>query len=579
MDDFPASDPRWVESVPGGASSLATGASMSLLVLHQLEDKLSCHQFYISFLKHVGLWDRLGSVTMRGRAMATAHLLAEHAEKTVAAVTLRTLHSEHQAIVDQAIRMCLVEREVTASGSLTDQDHFYREISRVDEVLPALLACFRFSVRSDSPRQLVATATSVNTVVLAVLRECLEARNRRAAELEAAGRPEFLPWTATRRHQLQELAKLGVEQGVPACEEAAQRNRLYQQVVALGDLVLDSYTSQLASLDKGAEEASLRQAFIRDRGVIIGLLADRKVWEEAASLAEKYRDFDTLVKMCEETGNQEKLEGYMERFAGEEFSKHVYAWYVKEGRQARLLSLGLKGQERPELTAFLSHHHSLSWLHDIHTGNHAAAAATLTQLAAQEVEVAARRKTQLSLAKLAALASKGPEEEVGRQLGVVEQEMALVAAQEQLPTSVLRQFGFDRETMRVLTAREMIELYIGDENLEADYVDFKKALDLLGFAVMEEEERRATWLHIWSRSILRNTWTDIDVDNPLESVRDTVFFRLVEFAFMQGADLAEFLPRPEALLDSLELGELRESANFRYLIQTGYEQIQRVCAN
>ena len=95
------------------------------------------------------------------------------------------------------------------------------------------IACFRFSVRSDSPRQLVATATSVNTVVLAVLRECLEARNRRAAELEAAGRREFLPWTATRRHQLQELARLGLEQGVPACEEAAQRNRLHQQVVAL----------------------------------------------------------------------------------------------------------------------------------------------------------------------------------------------------------------------------------------------------------------------------------------------------------------------------------------------------------
>ena len=105
-----------------------------------------------------------------------------------------------------------------------------------------------------------------------------------------------------------------------------------------------------------------------------------------------------------------------------------------------------------------------------------------------------------------------------------------MAAQEQLPTSILRQFGLGRETMRVLMAREMIELYISYKNLKADYVDFnlkfKKALNLLGFAAMP---RRATWLHIWSRSILRNSWTDIDVDNPLESVRNTVFFRLVEF--------------------------------------------------
>jgi len=133
--------------------------------------------------------------------------------------------------------------------------------------------------------------------------------------------------------------------------------------------------------------------------------------------------------------------------------------------------------------------------------------------------------------------------------------------------------------MRVLTAREMIELYIGDENNEADYIDFKKALDLLGFASLEEEDQETVRLHIWSRSILRNTWTDIDVDNPLESVRDTVFFRLVEFAFMQGADLADFLPRPETLLESEELGELRSNTNFQFLIQTGYEHIQRVCAH
>ena len=132
---------------------------------------------------------------------------------------------------------------------------------------------------------------------------------------------------------------------------------------------------------------------------------------------------------------------------------------------------------------------------------------------------------------------------------VVEQEMCLVAAQEQLPTQVRRgrspvtfisrpqvlsQFGFDRESMRVLTPREMIELYVGEENIDADHIDFKKALDLLDFVNLDEEEKEVIWLHIWCRSIMKNTWTDIDKDNPLDSVRDTVFFRLVEFAFMQG---------------------------------------------
>ena len=103
-------------------------------------------------------------------------------------------------------------------------------------------------------------------------------------------------------------------------------------------------------------------------------------------------------------------------------------------------------------------------------------------------------------------------------------------------SQVLSQFGFDRESMRVLSPREMIELYVGEENVDADHIDFKKALDLLGFVTLEDEEKQNIWLHVWCRSIMKNTWTDIDKDNPLESVRDTVFFRLVEFAFMQGRD-------------------------------------------
>jgi len=579
VDDFPASDPRWVESLPGGASA-ASSSSMSLLVLRQLEDKLSCHQFFISFLKQCGLWERLAAVTMRGIVMATSTLLAEHGEKIVAAITLRTLHQEHQPVMDQAVKMVLLDREVTASGSLTDQDHFYREISRVDEVVASLVAVARHSVSSDSPRRLLAALSSVNKVVVAVLRECLDARNKRTAEFQATQQLEYLPWTAALRPHLQALARLAVEQGAPVCEEVGQKTAVYKQVVDLADLLLDSYTSQLTSLaDKPERKETLRSAFARDRSMLLSLLVERKVWEEAASLAEKYHDFDMLVRICEETGNKEKLEGYMEKFASEDFSSHVYAWYVKEGKQSRLLSLAKPGQARPDLSSFLSSHSSISWLHDIHTGKHAEASATLHQLAVRETEALARRKTQLSLAKLTILASGEAEAEVTRRLFQIENEMKLIAAQEQLPSCVLRQFGFDRESMRVLTAREMIELYIGDENTEADYIDFKKALDLLGFASLEEEDRQSVWLHIWSRSILRNTWTDIDVDNPLESVRDTVFFRLVEFAFMQGADLTEFLPKPETLLQSEELGELSGSANFKFLIQTGYEHIQRVCAH
>lgn len=49
IDDYPASDPRWTDSVPAGHESTFT--TVSLLVLHQLEDKVKAHDLYQTFLR------------------------------------------------------------------------------------------------------------------------------------------------------------------------------------------------------------------------------------------------------------------------------------------------------------------------------------------------------------------------------------------------------------------------------------------------------------------------------------------------------------------------------------------------
>ena len=68
-----------------------------------------------------GLWSRLASLTLRGRPTPTVLCLAEAAEKNVAAITLRSIHGEHAAVMDAAMRITLSEREVTTSGNLTVQ--------------------------------------------------------------------------------------------------------------------------------------------------------------------------------------------------------------------------------------------------------------------------------------------------------------------------------------------------------------------------------------------------------------------------------------------------------------------------
>ena len=53
----------------------------------------------------------------------------------------------------------------------------------------------------------------------------------------------------------------------------------------------------------------------------------------------------------------------------------------------------------------------------------------------------------------------------------------LINAQEQIPRSVIEGFGFEPANMRVLSAREMIEMYIGEENSQETrrpFVNFDK---------------------------------------------------------------------------------------------------------
>ena len=44
-------------------------------------------------------------------------------------------------------------------------------------------------------------------------------------------------------------------------------------------------------------------------------------------------------------------------------------------------------------------------------------------------------------------------------------------------------------------------------------------------------------------------------------------------------DLSEVLPTPEALFASSELKKMRTDANFKFLVKSGYEHIERVCTH
>ena len=78
-----------------------------------------------------------------------------------------------------------------------------------------------------------------------------------------------------------------------------------------------------------------------------------------------------------------------------------------------------------------------------------------------------------------------------------------------------------------------IQMYISDENVLANALDFKKALDLLNY-IDDSTERESRRLRCWARAILRDAWTQFDTDNVLESIRGTVFFKIIDYSLSMG---------------------------------------------
>ena len=276
---------------------------------------------------------------------------------------------------------------------------------------------------------------------------------------------------------------------------------------------------------------------------------------------------------------------YFFQFTDQKFmANFVFDWHLRQGKQSKLLQQRAytSGKRQNQLGRFLEGHANISWLHDIQTGDYQESAKTLKTLADSEVDSLSRKKTMLSIAKLANLCADSDDNDknLSDSLSVIDHEMNIISAQEQLPKSILEAYGFESDKMKVLSPRHLIELYISEENHGADQVDFKKALDLLDYlppsgGTPEEikKDRDELKLRIWASAVSRNDWSEMQTADPLESIKETVFFKLADDCYLQGLDLTTEMPSAEELLSYKSLKDC--NANVRFLIQTGYEHINR----
>ncbi|KAM4749954.1 nuclear pore complex protein Nup133 [Anableps anableps] len=585
VDDYPASDPRWAESVLGESAGFPL---TSLIILHQLEDKMKAHCCFMDFLLQVGLLDRLSQVTVRSSPMATRLLLCEHAEKLQAAMVLKNHHNKHAELVNRAINIALQRNNTPVPPSLTAADVFFREVSQISLLFDCLVE-EEERILKENPadsQEWADVVLTVNNILKDMLQAAGQYRETKAsmyrASENAAAEPEYIPWTASGgvggvRTVLSHQHEIILHSVYPHADSEL-RSALCEQLVALLDIHLGGYVAQLSSLLKQGPSGtrherydSLEMEYSQRRSELLSPLLELGQYQWVAALAEKYCDFDILVQMCEQTENQSRLQHYMAKFAEQNFADFLFRWYMEKGKRGKLLSQ--PAAQHQQLASFLQSHQHLSWLHNICINDYQNAHRTLYSQANKETRYFVKKKTLLALSKLTALASDLPKDELSKQVDdIVEQERFLLH-QETLPRRLLEEKQQNPDTMPLLSTHNLIQLYICDDNRQANEYDFKKALDLLEYIDEEDSvDIDSLKCEIFSKALRRDDWSSADgSDDPLEAAKDSIFIKILLKLIQEGVPLQTYLPDVKELLEQDELSSLKSKPYFEFVLRANYE--------
>uniref|UniRef100_W5NEH8 Nucleoporin 133 n=1 Tax=Lepisosteus oculatus TaxID=7918 RepID=W5NEH8_LEPOC len=216
IDDYPAMDPRWAESVPDAETS---GFSLtSLILLHQLEDKMKAHCFFMNFLLEVS---------------CISFFLVVGSEVQPSTCRIRSHENKHFR-ANARLHKCLSPSSHSAGAEKHTVERWPCTTADLEE---GFCSCSDMLLAAGQYRE-----TKVSLYKPPGY-ETIE--------------PEYIPWTASsapggvravivRQHEV--ILKTVYPQA-----DTELRNTLNEQLVALLDSYLDGYVTQLKSLNRPSD--------------------------------------------------------------------------------------------------------------------------------------------------------------------------------------------------------------------------------------------------------------------------------------------------------------------------------------
>ncbi|RWS30753.1 nuclear pore complex protein Nup133-like protein [Leptotrombidium deliense] len=414
-NESPQSDPRWAE-VDSSTTNLTI---VSKLILDQLEEKLKVYESFIDFLRATKVWDILTVIVLNGVSLSTPFVLYEYLEKLVLALSLKRLNDDLADILNPAIKTLLEKREVEVSSRLTLQDVFYKDATRVNDLFPIIIELEEKEIVNSLAlsKHVLHIILSICNIFVTSVQDVYKYRQKaiQLFNFSCTTSSDCSLWTTSLTsggvgscllRQFEILVDYGINakfsgKSVFVEESIQTKNAVNQNLVDLVDVILEGYVYQLNCLQKDTDKyRAFESVYDNERKRLIEPLIMTKQYERAVSLAEKYEEFDALIRVCEEIDNKDRLQRYMSEFSHKGFSDHLFKWYMKQGQFGKMLSTS-----SADLGDFLKDYKSLQWIHEIGTNRFGDASVSLKSLAHSVNNDIPKKRTLLSLGKLCAIAN------------------------------------------------------------------------------------------------------------------------------------------------------------------------------
>ncbi|KAG0251050.1 hypothetical protein BG011_007880 [Mortierella polycephala] len=266
----------------------------------------------------------------------------------------------------------------------------------------------------------------VNKIIILSLRSAWSYRKQNVASYALQSSSSIEPWTASeqmvkaltdqykrtlatcRANLEQSAGTMDVDDQIGVDALADITFELKDQLCDLADATLQAHSEHLQYLE-GLPQSSVHNIAIsaavdtydEAKVQLLTPLVELKKTQSAVQLAERYKDFITLVKLS--VGHEKKISNYIAKYQ-QEYANALFMWYHDNDQLPTLLEQGDKYSDL--FTVFLDNRSicgEIAWLHDIKIKRFAEASERVQENAFLEANID-RRRTMFSLSKLLFLA-------------------------------------------------------------------------------------------------------------------------------------------------------------------------------